>query len=124
MSLSVRSLEAMDYAALDKIEAEVRALKTKRFQEAEAKARSVLDKIGQAVGAKFEFIPAQMPGNGQHKAVKAKRTFKQRSKIQVKYRDQSNPENTWSGRGRQARWITEAVKAGRAKSASDFRVAH
>ncbi len=70
----------------------------------------------------------QLPtnGNGQHKAVapKVPKAVKAKApaKIKIRYRDPSKPENTWSGRGRPARWITEAIKAGKVKSKEDFRV--
>ena len=40
--------------------------------------------------------------------------------VTVKYRDPKNPENTWSGRGRPARWLQEQIKKGRKQE--DFRV--
>lgn len=36
-------------------------------------------------------------------------------KVAPKYRDPSNPENTWTGRGREPRWLVAAIKGGRAK---------
>lgn len=50
--------------------------------------------------------------NGAHKA---KRTV--RKAVPVKYRDPGNPDNTWTGRGRQPRWITQS-----GKSADSFRL--
>lgn len=32
----------------------------------------------------------------------------------VRYRDPANPENTWTGRGRQPNWLVAALKAGSA----------
>lgn len=43
--------------------------------------------------------------NGKHKPRKAK--------IAIKFRDPANPENTWSGRGRPARWLGAYEKQGR-----------
>lgn len=39
----------------------------------------------------------------------------------VKYRNPDNPEETWSGRGRPARWLTEKLKRRGAKR-EDFAV--
>jgi DNA-binding protein H-NS len=66
-------------------------------------------------------------GNG-HKAktapkpkpVKAKAAVVQR--IPVRYRNPAKPTETWSGRGKPARWITEAIASGKARSVEDFRV--
>ena len=35
--------------------------------------------------------------------------------VAVKYRDPKNPQNTWTGRGRMPRWLTAAMKGGKAK---------
>lgn len=37
---------------------------------------------------------------------------KPRSKAAPKYRNPANPEETWTGRGRKPKWITEALEAG------------
>ena len=34
------------------------------------------------------------------------------SKVEPKYRDKENPENTWAGRGRMPKWLQERVAAG------------
>ncbi len=36
-----------------------------------------------------------------------------RATVAPKYRNSDNPSETWSGRGRQPRWLQSAVKAGR-----------
>lgn len=36
-----------------------------------------------------------------------------RAPATAKYADPANPSNTWSGRGRQPRWFSEAVAAGK-----------
>jgi len=40
------------------------------------------------------------------------------SKVAPKYRNPANPNETWSGRGRQPRWLAALVEKG--KPASDF----
>lgn len=42
------------------------------------------------------------------------------SSAPVLYRDPSNPENTWSGRGRAAKWISDYEAAGRSRD--EFKV--
>ena len=44
-------------------------------------------------------------GNGSHKAKARGR----KPKIAIKYRNPSKPTETWSGRGRPARWLTAAM---------------
>lgn len=38
-----------------------------------------------------------------------------RGSVAVKYRHPRNPLNTWTGRGRMARWLVAALKGGKAK---------
>ena len=38
-----------------------------------------------------------------------------KGKVAVKYRDPKNPDNTWTGRGRMPRWLTAAMKNGKAR---------
>lgn len=42
------------------------------------------------------------------------------SSAPVLYRDLSNPENTWSGRGRAAKWLSDYEAAGRSRD--EFKV--
>jgi DNA-binding protein H-NS len=39
--------------------------------------------------------------------------------VAIKYRDPSNPQNTWTGRGRMPRWMAAAMKGGKMKK-EDF----
>ena len=43
-----------------------------------------------------------------------------RGPAKIRYRDPSNPKNTWGGRGPKPQWIKDAVAAG--KSQDDFKV--
>lgn len=45
---------------------------------------------------------------------------KSRSSATVLFRDPANPENTWSGRGRPARWLADYETSGRGRD--EFRV--
>jgi DNA-binding protein H-NS len=41
------------------------------------------------------------------------RVIGDRAHVAPKYRNPDNPSETWSGRGRQPRWLTAALKTGR-----------
>ena len=58
-------------------------------------------------------LPKGTPG-------KAPRKAKGGSQAPVRYRDPSNPENTWSGRGKPAKWLKELIDQGKDKE--DYRV--
>ena len=38
---------------------------------------------------------------------------KPKAKIKPKYQDPSNPDNTWTGRGRKPKWVEEYLKTGK-----------
>ncbi|MFM2423414.1 MAG: hypothetical protein RL291_1944 [Pseudomonadota bacterium] len=42
------------------------------------------------------------------------------TKVAIKYRDKSNPDNTWTGRGRQPKWLAARIAKG--AKLSDFAV--
>ena len=39
-----------------------------------------------------------------------------RASVAPKYRDPQNPDNTWTGRGKQPRWLAAAIAAGKSKA--------
>lgn len=41
---------------------------------------------------------------------------KRRSKVAIKFRNPANPSEKWTGRGRQPRWMTAAIKAGKKRN--------
>ncbi len=60
---------------------------------------------------------------GDARATKAPRAPRKTSGIKVppKYRNPANPEQTWTGRGKQPRWMAEEVSKG--KKPEDFLIA-
>lgn len=67
----------------------------KRKQLAVDEIKQVAEKHGFSVGDLLE-------GNKKSKAVK----------LDPKYRNPKNPAETWTGRGRKPKWLTEAIEAG------------
>ena len=70
---------------------------------------------------------AELFGKGSARAAtpeaatpKARKSAKGRKlgKVAPKYRNPANPKETWTGRGKQPRWLAELVKRG--KSPADF----
>lgn len=108
----------------------IKAEQERRAAEAkQAKAFATSPGRLASIAAALNLGTPQMPttnGNGTHKAA-AKKAVKAKGKkvaqrIPIHYRDPQNPSHTWSGRGKPAKWITEAIGQGRAKSVEDFRV--
>lgn len=90
------------------------------------KASAMRAKINQYVkdhGYTIEELYGPVAGtkaSGGQKKPKASKGAKRfvGSKVAAKFRNPSNPEETWSGRGRSPRWMTALVAKG--KSPNDF----
>lgn len=97
--MDLSKLSAQELEALSKEAAEL--AQKRKEDEKKALREELVEKI-RAAGFTVDDI---FPGSGPVKAVK--------TPASVKYRDPSNPENTWTGRGRKPGWLVEAEQAGR-----------
>jgi len=88
------------------IEKEVKA----RQQQEVTKAREKILAIAQGLGVSVE----ELLTNG---GAKSKNSGK---KVQVQYQNPADNAQTWTGRGRQPRWIAEGLAGG--KSLADFKI--
>ena len=74
-------------------------------------------KAGRKAAAKKPGRPAKKAAKVAKKATKkaAKKAVSKRAGVKVapKYRNPANPKETWTGRGRQPRWMAAQVKAGK-----------
>ena len=105
--------------------AELVALKTKLEQEIVGKREEELKVLADGYAKKLiaagfgieERIKALLPyTEAKRRGTAAPST----STARVLYRDPANPENTWSGRGQPARWLSQYVAQGRQRE--EFRV--
>ncbi|RJL16420.1 H-NS family nucleoid-associated regulatory protein [Paracoccus siganidrum] len=97
-------LDQLDLKELRQLQREVaKAIETYE-QRAKAKALAELNDLASRHGFKLQ----ELLGT------------KSSRQVGPKYRHPENPDLTWSGRGRQPRWISEALKAG--KSLDDFAI--
>lgn len=85
-----------------------RTIKERQQQEVQ-KAREQILAIAKKTGVSVE----ELLGNAQSKA----RT-ESSQKVQPKYQNPKNTSQTWTGRGRQPRWIAEELASG--KKLDDF----
>jgi DNA-binding protein H-NS len=76
-----------------------------------AEIKSLVASRGFNLEELLELAAAQRSGDGK----------KILGKAPMKYRDSSNPENQWSGRGKPPKWMAEAISKGRSKD--DFLIA-
>jgi DNA-binding protein H-NS len=75
-----------------------------RLESEKRKLQARLDELGR----KFGGTPADIPQRRPY------------PKVEPKFRNPEDASVTWSGRGKQPRWLTELLAAGRA--ADDFRI--
>ncbi|MDC6166569.1 H-NS histone family protein [Paucibacter sp. XJ19-41] len=108
----------LSYAELLALRAKLdREIEDKRGEELKVLADGFAKKVqaagfsvAEAMGALRPYVGPAIPGN---RAVR-------NGPLQVLYRDPANPENTWSGRGRAARWLADYEAKGHHRN--EFRV--
>lgn len=96
-------LQKMSYLDLVELKGNIdRAIEAKKIVEKTNIKKKVRELIE---GAGFDL--GDIVGNGTSKSLKGR-------KIAPKYRNPKNPEETWTGRGRQPKWLTAELGRGRA----------
>jgi DNA-binding protein H-NS len=90
------------------------------------KVRALMKKLGVTIqdlqenaGASPRGRPAKPTLNNQASNGNGRKPRRSRGTVPIKYRDDAG--NTWTGRGKTPRWITEAEKTGKTRDA--FRIA-
>ena len=80
-----------------------------------AQVRSKLTRLAKAEGYTIEELfgtaSAARPGSGSAKS--APRAGRRLGKVAPKYRNPENPKETWTGRGKQPRWLAAYTAKGR-----------
>ena len=116
MSLNIETLNPQELAALIKRANSRRKVLAKRKPAAQTKA--AVAKVLKASGWSFEELYGKTGGSAvalaPKKAGKASKS-KGRStgKVAPKYRNPANEKETWTGRGRQPRWVAAEITNGR-----------
>jgi DNA-binding protein H-NS len=105
MARTSNNLDGMSYAQLAQMQTRIERLKIEKQNAERAELRQRVLTMVKEHG--FEI--SDLFGRGR----------KGKASVAVKYRDRQNPENTWTGRGRMPRWMTAAMKGGKAKK-EDF----
>ncbi|QYX58705.1 H-NS histone family protein [Roseovarius sp. SCSIO 43702] len=81
----------------------------KRKKQARAEALQKMREVAREIGVDFETLMKE------HFGVEGKQNSaggRKKTKVAPKYRHPENPELTWTGRGRQPRWIKEHLESG------------
>lgn len=115
MSLNIETLSPQELAALIKRANSRRKVLAKRKPAAQTKA--AVAKVLKASGWTFEELYGKAGGStaAAPAAKKARKAAKGRStgKVAPKYRNPANDKDTWTGRGRQPRWVAAEIANGR-----------
>ena len=118
MSINLNGLSAKQLGTLIQQARKQQAVVAKRAPI--AKVRAKLTKLAKAEGYTVEeLFGAAAPARGRKAATKASpKAGRKLGKVAPKYRNPDNAKDTWTGRGRQPRWMAELVAAG--KKVEDF----
>ena len=122
MSIDLSGLSARELGALIRTAKKQQTIVAKRRPI--TKVRAQLSKLAKAEGYTIEELfgdaPAAPRARKATKATKApaKTAGRKLGKVAPKYRNPANPSETWSGRGRQPRWLAALVQKG--KEPSEF----
>ena len=118
MSINLNGLSAKQLGALIQQARKQQAVVARRAPI--AKVRAKLTKLAKAEGYTVEeLFGTAAPARGRKAATKASpKAGRKLGKVAPKYRNPANAKDTWTGRGRQPRWLAELVAAG--KQVEDF----
>lgn len=114
MSIDLKALNARQ---LEKLIADAKRERLRQKKRPPiAKVRSKLTRMASAegytllelFGVKSGAAPSKAPVRGE-----SGRASTKGSKVAPKYRNPDQPEQTWSGRGKHPRWMTDAMASGR-----------
>lgn len=115
MSIDLSGLSAKELGALIKNAKKQQTIVAKR--PAVSKVRTQLTKLAKAHGYSIEEVFGDAaPARGRAtKATKApaKKAVRKLGKVAPKYRNPANPKETWTGRGKQPRWLAALTTKGK-----------
>ncbi|KQH74339.1 H-NS histone family protein [Xylella fastidiosa subsp. sandyi] len=119
MSIDLTDLSAKQLIILIKAAQKQHSLVTRRASI--DKVRTALTKAAKVEGYTIEELFAKVPSGRSRKVSATKMLQKAKrkaGKISAKYRNPSNKDEVWAGRGKRPRWLTELVASG--KKVEDF----
>jgi DNA-binding protein H-NS len=116
MSIDIDSLSAKELATLISKAKKRKTTLAKRKPITQVRKR--LNQLAKTEGYTIAELFGSAAGAGADTAVRAPRTAARKArkslgKVAPKYRNPTNPTETWTGRGRQPLWLTAFTDAGR-----------
>ena len=120
MSIDLSGLSAKELGALIKNAKKQQTIVAKR--PAISKVRAQLTKLAKAQGYSVEELFGGAAPAARGRAAKATKApakaVRKLGKVAPKYRNPANPKETWSGRGKQPRWL--AAHTAKGKKVEEF----
>ncbi|MGY8564867.1 H-NS histone family protein [Paracidovorax citrulli] len=121
MSIDLSGLSAKELGALIKNAKKQQTIVAKR--PALTKVRAQLAKLAKANGYTLEEVAGVAAAGRSRagtagKAAPARKAVRKLGKVAPKYRNPANPKETWTGRGKQPRWLAAHTTKG--KKLEDF----
>jgi DNA-binding protein H-NS len=95
-------LKSLNHNQLSDLIARARARQEELVKEKASKLRDKINALVKAEGFGLDEVFGRAGGRG-----------KARGKVKPKYRNPSDPAQTWSGRGKRPRWFHAALTAGK-----------
>ncbi len=106
-------LSALTVEELNGVIAQAQQLIKAKRKTSIKQARAKIEQMAADLGIT---VAELLANNGEVKAV----STKEKKKVEPRYRNPANAEETWTGRGKQPRWLTAQLFAG--KQLADFSI--
>jgi DNA-binding protein H-NS len=116
MNMATTDLSKYNLSELKQLQVDIEKEIKGRQQSEVKKAREQILSIAQTLGVSVEDLLAA----DSKKKSKAGNTETKGEKVRAQYRNPADNEQTWTGRGRQPKWVVEAL--GQGKKLDDFRI--
>lgn len=109
MMTAHKTAESVNFRTLSEMEADIHVREQKLIADKAKMKQKVLE-----IAKDYGIVPVTVAAKQAALAVPANGHVKKAKKVKVavKYRNPANAEETWSGRGRKARWLADLVKSG------------
>ncbi|AKC87241.1 H-NS family nucleoid-associated regulatory protein [Pseudoxanthomonas suwonensis] len=111
MSIDLNTLSPRELASLITTARKRQAQLTKRTPVAQVRGK--LTKLAKAEGYTIEELFGGAAAGGAKRAASPARAGRKLGKVAPKYRNPENPRETWTGRGKQPRWLAGYTAKGR-----------
>jgi DNA-binding protein H-NS len=117
------NLESLSPKELDALISKAKKRKTtlskrKPLAVVRKKVRALAESEGYSIAELFGATGGAARPAGAGKATKAAAAGRKLGKVAPKYRNPSNPKETWTGRGKQPRWL--AAETGKGRKLEEF----